>query len=320
MSNTHGLDGKAILRFVSVGALCLLPTGVLGAQPASAPLYEQAKSWRNPAPMREDWRDGVALVQDGGLWQLALVDGAGVALPSPYHAGSIAVDGQCVHRKHLSLTVSHDPTFDAESDDDWQPGMAAASRYNNAFLTGLAGWMPRPAGSRGGATQVVVEFRARWPKGYESLGTSGVWLEQQGTFDDQGLMVTQFQAAGLSYTSALSFLFPGLAIEGVTGFVPDSYAPVPPLDISHWHEYSLALSWNDPTSMQLSLSIDHRKVSEIAVVPFGPFEVQIWRDNYLVVEDPAAGYRISYMNFPVGWEDAFQVGDMRVFERRLVPH
>ncbi len=292
-------------------AVALPATSFAQAQPS---LYEQAKTWRNPKPMHETWRNGVDLKSEGGLWDFALVDGAGIALPPPYHAGDVTVEGS-KGNPYASLLVSHDPSFDSEREDDWEWGKAAVSRYNNAFLIGMSGWMPRPATCRHPATEIAVRFKARWPQGYQSLGTSGVWLEQAGTFDENGLMLIPFQAAGLSYTSAASALFPGLGIEGVTAFVPDNYAPVPPVDISQWHTYLLTLRWKDESTMVLGLTVDNGPKTEIDVVPFGPFEVQIWRDNYLVVPDPETWFRISYMNFPEGWVDPFQVGKIKIWER-----
>lgn len=89
------------------------------------------------------------------------------------------------------------------------------------------------------------------------------------------------------------------------------------MDISGWHLYALGLRWASPTSMTLTLSVDGSAISEVPVVPLGPFEVQVWRDNDLVVADDTTGYRISYLNFPPGWTDPFEVADMRVSERRL---
>jgi hypothetical protein len=257
------------------------------------------------------------LTAEGGLWDVALIDGAGVAEPSPYHAGSIEVESACHSPNYLSLLITNDPSFDQEREDDWQPGMTAPSRYNNAFLTGMAGWMPRPSHGRVPATEIVVRFVARWPQGYASLGTSGVWLEQQGTFDAGGFMQIPFQAAGLSYTGASSFFVPGLAIEGSTGMVVGNYAPLAVEDISRWHEYTMTLGWRDASNMVLGLAVDGGAATRIDVTPFGPFEVQLWRDNSSVVPDEVNYYRVSFENFPAGWKDPFQVASVSIHEQRV---
>lgn len=307
---------KFMGQFVCSLACALVLASVTDPGAAST-LYEQAQSWRNPPPAFESWRHGVRLEADGGLWDVALVDGAGFAEPSPHHVGSITVLHERRHRHVLSLEVGHDPWFESESDDDWIEGMAAVTRYNNAFVVGMGGWLPNPGSATRRPTEIVVSFDARWEKGYESLGTSGVWLEQQGTFDSEGIMLREFQAAGLSYTSAQSALFPGLWIEGVTGFAPDNAAALPTIVLSTWHHFEMTLGWQDVDQMRLGISVDGSTAQFINARAFGPFEIQLWRDNFLVVPDPELGFRISHMNFPEGWHDPFQLGSLVVYERPM---
>lgn len=201
----------------------LLLAGLLAL--IAAAIYQAAtfKPGVNPPVIAEGFND-LSLSN----WSLKLVDGNGVAKTAPYHGGDILVENGT-----LRLQVSPDPDFSNES-SVWQPGLAAAPQYNNAFAIGMLDFAPTRE------QKVIAEFQMKIDADYQ--GTSGLWIEARDTFDREGIMVSGgFPGAiGVSYTSAESTkLLAGVRFEYVKGFIPLCLVNVGGVDPTAWNLYRI---------------------------------------------------------------------------------
>ncbi len=232
----------------------------------------------NPAAVTEDFTDPSL-----SNWSLKLVDGIGLAKAPPYHGGDILAENGT-----LRLQVSPDPAFSTES-SAWQPGQAAAPQYNNAFAIGMPDFTPT------WQQKVVTEFQMKIDVGYQ--GTSGLWVEARGTFDQQGVMAPGgFPGAiGVSITSSESTsLLAGVRFEYVKGLIPLCLADVAGVNPATWNLYRIewkkVLGFAD--QFDLFVNGKHKAGCFIPLIGFRHSEIQVWSDNYKIGDL----FQIGYLN------------------------
>jgi hypothetical protein len=279
-------------------------------------IYKQSLTWVNPEPQLEAWQNGIKSKEQNGLWTLAKVDGAGEVKDSPWHAANINLVTNTDNAPYLSLEVTHDPDFDKESNNT-PADVTMSHRYNNAFVIGMEGWLPKPAVDGQTGSKIVAEFKARWPLGEKSYGSSGVWFEKQGTFAASGKMAKDFQSAGLSWLGKNSIFMSGLNIEGVTQIVPNAISEVKNVKMAEWSTFVMSVKWKDQDNWIYTIKVDDGPEQEITVNPIGPMEIQIWKDNYYLTFNLMAPFEISYENIPENVVDQFQVKEIKVYEQAL---
>ncbi len=208
------------------------------------------------------------------------VDVAGYPVRPPNPAAERVIDGQ------LILEVSPDPNFDNESSQQ-SAGMAAPPQYNNAFALGMKGFSPTHD------QQIVVEWKMQVISAYK--GTTGLWLEDQHTFDKNGYFINSsgFPGAfGLSWTSKESIKeINGLKFTYVKGFIPLCILNVTEtVDPTQWNTYRI--QWRK--GGEFSAYVNGAKVGScfIPVITFHVGELQLWADNYKI--DP--GFVQNFQN------------------------
>ena len=248
-----------------------------------------AEQHTNPAPLLETFESGNSIPTDPGggetnsLWDFAYINGSSRVLPPPHgEAGSILVENGV-----LKLQVRQDPSFDSKS-ARWKKGVPAAEQYNNAYMIGMAGFLPTPERA------VRIDCRMRISPGFH--GSTGFWVEEENTFDPKtGIMITPFRSFGFSYLGDSSDVYiRGLAAETVLGLSIQGKKTIHGIDVSQWHTYTMKWSWAGERQQKVEFTIDEDPVAELRMHPFGPSEVQLWADNYQI----GRGLKIGYLNVP----------------------
>jgi len=244
----------------------------------------------NPTSSYEDFLEGDAIFPagpgfDGGSrkWDIALINGSSHVAPPPHgEAGDIIVQGST-----LKLQVRNDPNFNQKR-AKWQKGVAAAEKYNNAYVIGLGGFMPTPR------QLILIECRMKISAGFH--GSTGIWVQEANTFDPKtGIMIKPFRSFGFSYLGEASDPYiRGLAIESVLGLSIQNKQGASDVDISNWHTYSMLWSWNNTDMQLVKFTIDDQNIGTFNMHPFGPGEIQLWADNYQI----GRGLKIGYLNIP----------------------
>ncbi len=244
----------------------------------------------NPASSYEDFLEGDTILPsrqgfDGGSrhWDIAFINGSSRVAPPPHgEAGDIIVQGST-----LILQVRNDPNFDQKR-AKWQRGVAAAEKYNNAYIIGMGGFIPTPRQS------ILVECRMKISAGFH--GSTGMWVQEINTFNPKtGIMVKPFRSFGFSYLGEASDAYiRGLAIETVLGLSIQNKQSAGDVDISNWHTYSMLWSWINTDMQRVMFTIDDQNIGYFNMHPFGPGEIQLWADNYQI----GRGLKIGYLNVP----------------------
>jgi hypothetical protein len=249
-----------------------------------------AEAHTNPPCLYEDFLEGVTILPvghgfNGGteLWEIAFINGSSRVAPPPNgEAGDIIIQNSI-----LKLQVRNDPNFSQKS-SKWNKGIAAAEKYNNAYVIGMGGFMPTPRQS------IHVQCRMKISAGFH--GSTGIWVEEVNTFDPKtGIMVKPFRSFGFSYLGEASDSYiRGLAIETVLGLSIQSKQTVSNVDITDWHTYQMQWSWLDTNSQRVEFRVDDRNIGHFRMHPFGPAEIQLWADNYQI----GRGLKIGFLNVP----------------------
>jgi hypothetical protein len=249
-----------------------------------------AERHTNPTSLYEDFLEGDTILPagqgfEGGtrVWDIAFINGSSRVAPPPHgEAGDVIVQDSL-----LKLQVRNDPNFNQKS-SRWQKGRVAAEKYNNAYVTGMGGFMPTP---RQG---IVVECRMKIGAGFH--GSTGIWVEEANTFDPKtGIMVKPFRSFGFSYLGEASDAYiRGLAIETVLGLSIQNKLTASEVVISDWHTYRMRWSWINATTQRVEFMIDEQDIGQFQMQPFGPGEIQLWADNYQI----GRGLKIGFLNVP----------------------
>ena len=254
--------------------------------------------YTNPIPFEDSFEKKLS----SGFWKFTTINGAGeVSNEQAWHAAAITVDN--------GLTIQHfpDPAFEDESPKRHEP---ASDRYNNATLIGGSGFHPSPS------ADVVLKFTARVDEGF--YGTAGVIVQPEGTLQENGLFAKPFDMFGFSITGEES------SINGISGplcYLALNWVPVEvqPLSVDPytWGSYEIRLQWVSKTEWLVSVSVDNIELCRIPMPAFGPVEVHVWSDNFLVTTGPRRWWELSSamdLKFQDGGEKRFQLGTIQIFE------
>jgi hypothetical protein len=257
-----------------------------------------AEDFQNPAPL-EDRFEG-KLSPD--FWNFTTINGGGeVSNELAWHAVEITADE--------GLTIQHfpDQAFEEESPARHEP---ASDRYNNATLIGGSGFRPSPS------ADIVLQFTARADKGF--YGTAGVIVQPEGTLQEDGLFAEPFDMFGFSVIGDES------SINGISGplcYLALNWAPAEirslQVDPYTWGSYEIRLHWISKTEWLGTVSVDDKELCRIPMPAFGPLEVHVWSDNFLVTTQPRRWWELAPamdLSFQDSGEKKFQLGSIHIFE------
>ena len=253
---------------------------------------------QNPAPLEDRFEEKLS----ADFWKFTTINGAGaVSNDLSWHGTEIIVED--------GLTIQHhpDPEFYDESPARHEP---ASERYNNATLIGGSGFRPSPF------ADVLLKFTARGDE--EFYGTAGVILQPAGTLGEDGFFAKPFDMFGFSVTGEES------SINGVSGplcylalnWVPAEIQPLQ-VDPYTWSTYEIRLHWISKTEWLGTVSIDDKELCRIPMPAFGPVEVHVWSDNFLVTTHPRRWWELAPamdLFFQDGGEKQFHLGMIQIFE------
>jgi hypothetical protein len=256
------------------------------------------QEFQNPTPL-EDRFDG-KLSPD--FWKFMTINGAGeVSNEMAWHAVEITA-GE-------GLTIQHfpDPAFEDENPARREP---ASERYNNATLIGGSGFRPSPS------ADVVLKYTARVDKQF--YGTAGVIVQPEGTLQENGLFAKPFDMFGFSVTGRESLIN---GISGPNCYLALNWVPVEvqPLSVDPytWGAYEIRLRWLSKTEWLGTVSVDNVELCRIPMPAFGPLEVHVWSDNFLVTTQPRRWWELAPamdLQFQDGGEKRFELGSIQIFK------
>jgi len=255
----------------------------------------------NPEAIAENFEEGLSTE----FWDFTIINGAGQASnETAWHAAEIVIDHQ------LILRHTQDPQFATES-ADWQE--PSSEQYNNVTLIGGSGFQPTSS------SDVVVEFKSRVDENF--YGTAGVVLQPQGTLQADGRFAKPFDMFGLSMIGRESS-FNGS--NGSVCYLALNWAPAEVeamnVDPALWHTYQIRLHRISGTQWLGSMSVDGSELCRMEMPAFGPVEIQVWSDNYLVSTQPQRWWQIAPvldLGFQNGGDKEFYLDDVRIFEEVL---
>jgi hypothetical protein len=191
---------NALLKLIAV---VIFLVSIVSLLAACAPKPQLIPDHSNPLPAIDSF-DGALPGQTGSPWHLAGIDGAG-----QFYAGQAGhAAGWLVNDSQLILEVFHDQSFDDEKSNDGK-GRPAPSRYNNVFLVGFRGFSPTQT------QDIVIEARMKLSCDQGFWGSGGVWVEEENTFDQEGMGLKPFHAFGFSYLGRSAEGISGLQFEAV---------------------------------------------------------------------------------------------------------
>jgi len=253
---------------------------------------------QNLAPLEDHFEGKLS----ADFWKFTTINGAGdVSNELTWHATGITFDDGLV------IQHSSDPDFYDESSARREP---ASERYNNATLIGGSGFRPSPL------ADLVLKFTARVDDGF--YGTAGVIVQPAGTLGEDGFFAKPFDMFGFSVTGDES------SINGVSGplcylalnWVPTEIQPLQ-VDPYVWNSYEIRLHWVSKTEWLGTVSVDDKELCRIPMPTFGPVEVHVWSDNFLVTTQPRRWWELAPamdLYFQDGGEKQFQLGFIQIFE------
>jgi len=212
------------------------------------------------------------------MWNTKVINDQNVVSAGPrFGAGSFDVtDG------HLYLRLKEDLNFDGKT-------------YQNVALFGFRGYVPAPG-------QDVVA-RAVMQASPDFFGTAGIVFERANTFNDDG-----------SYKHGSSFDMFGASVVGPESDVVGNSGAMCSLALNMWpsakeisdvniyepHVYEVRIRWVGEEKWIGVVSVDGEKKCQMEIPPFGPLEVQIWSDGYLLKTSPWWKLGIPQMGFQTG--------------------
>jgi hypothetical protein len=217
----------------------------------------------NPSDAKETFSHLPVPPED--IWQSLTINGAGQNIinqgPGFHNSSAQIVHG---NRTGLQLSQVFDVDFATEQPDQ---------HYNNVYLVGFAGYVPT-------ADKVVIKFKMRVEPDF--YGTTGVFLEPQGTFGSDGNFQIPADWFGVSYAGTENYNA-GLMCNYIIAWTPQSMQPIS-ADPFEWNDYKIILTKIDQTHMQAVLEANGQTVCS-QVMPRFPIELQVWSDNYKVTVD-----------------------------------
>ena len=252
----------------------------------------------NPEALTDDFEEGLSTE----FWDFTIINGAGQASnETAWHTVEMQIDHQ------LTLRHAQDPEFETES-AEWQE--PSSEQYNNVTLIGGSGFQPTST------SNVVVEFKSRVDENF--YGTAGVVLQPQGTLQADGLFAKPFDMFGFSVIGNES------SFNGANGsvcYLALNWVPVQVeamnVDPEVWHIYQIRLHQVSRIKWMGTVSVDGSELCRMTMPAFGPVEIQVWSDNYLVSTQPQRWWQIApilELGFQVGGNKEFHLDDIRIFE------
>ncbi|GJQ35074.1 MAG: hypothetical protein JETCAE01_10840 [Anaerolineaceae bacterium] len=254
--------------------------------------------FENPAPLTEDFEEGLPTE----FWDFTVINGAGqVSNETAWHAVEMVIDHD------LTLRHAQDPEFETES-AEWQE--PSSEQYNNVTLIGGNSFQPTSS------SDVVVEFKSRVDENF--YGTAGVVLQPEGTLQADGRFAKPFDMFGLSMIGRESS-FNGN--YGLVCYLALNWAPAQvealSVDPELWHTYQIRLHQVSRIEWLGTVSVDGSELCRMMMPAFGPVEIQVWSDNYLVSTQPQRWWQIApilELGFQDGGNKEFHLDDIRIFE------
>lgn len=254
--------------------------------------------FENPVPLTEDFEEGLSTA----FWDFTIINGAGqVSNETAWHAAEMEIDHQ------LTLRHVQDSEFETESADWHEP---SSEQYNNVTLIGGSGFQPTSS------SDVIVEFKSRVDENF--YGTAGVILQPAGTLQADGMFALPFDMFGFSVIGSES------TVNGINGpicYLALNWAPVEVqalnVDPEVWHTYQIRLHQVSRIKWMGTVSVDGSELCRLMMPAFGPLEIQVWSDNYLVSTQPQRWWQIApilELGFQVGGNKEFHLDDIRIFE------
>ena len=261
--------------------------------------------FQNPAPL-EDRFEG-RLSPD--FWKFTTINGGGVVSnETAWHSTAFSTDH--------GLTLQHfpDPLFKDEKPDRREP---ASERYNNVTLIGGSGFQPSPS------VDVVLKFRSKASDPF--YGTAGVVVQPAGALQKDGLFAKPFDMFGFAVVGNES------SFNGNNGslcYLAINWVPIQveslEVDPRAWHNYEIRLRWVSQTEWMGTVLVDESVLCEIPMPAFGPVEVHVWSDNFLVIDQPRRWWEPAPsldLKFQDGGEKQFLLDRIRIFEEtRQINH
>lgn len=268
-------------------------------------LVKQAESapddFQNPAGVSDDFHSKLA-----DFWKFTIINGGGEVGNGPaFHAASYAATNM------LAIYHYPDAAFEAESAQPFT--VPAAGRYNNVTLIGGDGYQPTPT------EDVILEFSMQADENF--YGTAGVIFQPIGTLQKNGHFYSPLDMFGVSIIGNESSV---MRQKGPICYLALAWSPVGvmPLQIdSHtWHKYQVRMKWVNKTEWSGTISVDGAKLCTLPMPAFGPLEVQIWSDNFLVTDTPRRWWEIADamdLSFQNGGNKQFFVGNIKIYPLRV---
>lgn len=256
------------------------------------------EEFQNPGPV-EDRFDG-RLSSD--FWKFTIINGGGaVSNETAWHSTAFMTDH--------SLTLQHfsDASFKDEKPDGHEP---ASDRYNNVTLIGGSGFSPTPSGD------VVLKFSSRADDPF--YGTAGVVVQPSGTLQEDGVFAKPFDMFGFAVVGNESSFY---GINGSLCYLALNWVPAQveslKIDPHAWHDYEIRLRWISKTEWLGTISVDNSVLCQMPMPAFGPLEVHVWSDNFLVINQPQRWWELAPsldLNFQDGGEKQFLLDRIEILE------
>ena len=212
------------------------------------------------------------------MWNTKIINDQNIVSAGPrFGAGSFDVtDGR------LYLRLNEDRDFDGKT-------------YQNVALLGFKGYVPAPGRD--------VVARAVMQASPDFFGTAGIVFERANIFNDDGSYRpgSSFDMFGASVVGPESDVF------GISGAMCSlalnmwpSAKEISDVNIYEPHDYEVRIRWVSKEKWIGIVSVDGEKKCQMEIPPFGPLEVQIWSDGYLLRTSPWWKLGILQMGFQTG--------------------
>jgi hypothetical protein len=256
------------------------------------------EEFQNPASVEDRFEGRLS----PAFWEFTIINGGGVVSnETAWHSTAFTTD------RELTLQHSPDPFFKDEKPDRREP---ASELYNNVTLIGGSGFKPTPS------ADVVLKFRSKASDPF--YGTAGVVFQPDGTLQEDGFFAKPFEMFGFAVVGEESS-FNGnndslcyLALN----WVPTKVESLN-VDPHVWHDYEIRLHWVNKTEWIGTVSADDSALCQISMPAFGPVEVHVWSDNFLVIDQPRRWWELAPsldLKFQDGGKKQFLLDMIQIFE------
>jgi hypothetical protein len=240
--------------------------GFIGAQVEAWRLREHAAGNvvpDNPSAAADSFENGLS-----DNWETRVINGSGMVDPGPeFSSGKFEVkDGS------LFMYLRRDPNFESKP---------MSKRYNNVALIGFRGYTPAPD------RDIVAHATMQAGPGF--FGTAGIVFEPVHTLQQDGA----FKPSAPFNMFGASIIGPESEIYGNSGAVCSlavnwwpSASSLGGIDVYEPHTYEIRLQWLSARSWLGIITVDGTERCRMELPPFGPVELQIWSDGYLLSTSP----------------------------------